>query len=261
VTDPGPRPFREHELLAGDPVYPEGPDAGYPQTGYYPAYPTPAYPTPVPRAAPLRGLATATQVLLGVQLVAYLGLIVAIVHERSLIAHFEQDASSVQLADVRLADDAVAALSLVVLLLLLSGAVVWIIWFHRARANVDAWSPRYQRFTKGWAIGGWLCPIVNLWIPYQIAWDVLQDSERTRTDAADRRTTYPLLTAWWIGWVAAFALGTVVALQSEPQTLEGLSGYLVLEIVGIGLRIVTGLLAILVVARITAAQTARMRGA
>jgi hypothetical protein len=47
--------------------------------------------------------------------------------------------------------------------------------------------------------------------------------------------------------------------QGDPQTVEGLSGYLVLEIVNICLRIVTGVLAILVVARITGAQAARMR--
>jgi hypothetical protein len=98
-----------------------------------------------------------------------------------------------------------------------------------------------------------------LWIPYQIARDVLDDSERTESGPSGRRHTYPLLTAWWIGWIAAVVLSAIMSVQGDPQTVEGLSGYLVLEIVNICLRIVTGVLAILVVARITGAQAARMR--
>jgi hypothetical protein len=262
VTDAGPPPGREGELLAGDPTYPQGSDAGYPAYPGYPPYPPagyyPAYPVPVERAAPLRGLAIATQVLLGVQLAAYLALIVALVYERNLVGRLETDAGSVQLGDLRNADDAVAAMSVVILLLLLATAVVWIIWFYRARANVDTWNSRYQRFSKGWAIGGWLCPILNLWIPYQIAWDVLDDSERTESGPSGWRNTYPLLTAWWIGWIAAVVLSAIMSVQGDPQTVEGLSGYLVLEIVNICLRIGTGVLAILVVARITGAQAARL---
>ncbi|HEX3336005.1 MAG TPA: DUF4328 domain-containing protein [Jatrophihabitans sp.] len=261
MTDAGPPPGREHDLLAGDPTYPQGADAAYPP---YPAYPPtgygPAYPRPAARAAPLRGLAIATQVLLGVQLAAYLGLIVALVHEHTLVGQLANDPASVQIGDLRNADDAVAAVSVVVVLLLLATAVVWIIWFYRARANVDTWNAGYQRYPKGWAIGSWLCPIVNLWIPYQIAWDVLDNSERTETDASGWRDTYPLLTAWWIGWIAAVVLSAIVSVQGgDLQTVDNLSGYLVLEIVNICLRIITGVLAIFVVARITAAQTARMR--
>jgi Domain of unknown function (DUF4328) len=34
-----------------------------------------------------------------------------------------------------------------------------------------------QRRSRGWAIGGWFCPAVNLWFPYQIATDVLYEAE------------------------------------------------------------------------------------
>ena len=48
---------------------------------------------------------------------------------------------------------------------------VFLVWFSRVRHNAGLWGP--QRRSRGWAIGAWFTPVVNLWFPYQIAADAV----------------------------------------------------------------------------------------
>src|ERR1700742_1587272 len=64
---------------------------------------------------------------------------------------------------------------------LLGAAVVFIVWPWRGRADAGpAAGPPSQRLGKGWAIGSWICPIVNLWFPYQYVVDVWRGSGPNR---------------------------------------------------------------------------------
>lgn len=239
------------------PTYPSGGPAhagwqpaptGY---GYGPGYPTPSLPT-----RSVTGLGIATQILLIVQTLAALGLLIPLFHERNIIDRV-RNGDGVTLSEAQHADNTLNAVNGIVLVLYLATGIVWIIWFYRARKNVDAWGARQVRFGPGWAIGGWICPIVNFWFPYLIAKDVLADSERPADDAGWQRRGSPLLIAWWIGYVALLVIGFVDRAQ-DPNTLDELTTYTNLIIAAIAIRVVTAVLAILVVRRITAAQTARM---
>ncbi|MFG2227460.1 DUF4328 domain-containing protein [Streptomyces sp. NPDC048644] len=44
-------------------------------------------------------------------------------------------------------------------------AVVFIVWFHRARVNAGVFAPNCHAMKHGWAIWGWVVPVVNLWSP------------------------------------------------------------------------------------------------
>ena len=83
--------------------------------------------------------------------------------------------------------------------------VLFVIWFHRA-ATVASRLSRPARRTPGWAVGGWLIPIGNLYIPYQSALDLFRPAE------PDRAT----VKRWWLAYLVA-VLGT--------QTVSGLAGF------------------------------------
>ncbi|ALG12112.1 hypothetical protein AOZ06_39285 [Kibdelosporangium phytohabitans] len=108
----------------------------------------------------------------------------------------------------------VPALTPAALLLTVTSAVVTLVWMYRARRNVRAVGR--QRHAPGWAIGGWFCPIVNLWFPVQIVSDIAtadQPSARSRTYAVIRST-------WWVCWLAAWASG-VQYQETRSWTADG----------------------------------------
>ncbi|MGW0709341.1 DUF4328 domain-containing protein [Streptomyces sp. NPDC002643] len=78
----------------------------------------------------------------------------------------------------------------------LASAVVFLIWFHRVRVNAEVFEPFGHRKKRGWAIGGWFVPVVNLWFPRRIAldsWDASGPWGRPRSHA--------LVNAWWTMWL------------------------------------------------------------
>ena len=48
---------------------------------------------------------------------------------------------------------------------------LFVVCFYRARINAERYGYR-QRRARGWAIWGWIVPIVNLWFPFQIMGDI-----------------------------------------------------------------------------------------
>jgi hypothetical protein len=76
---------------------------------------------------------------------------------------------------------------------------LFVTWFYRARVNADGrgWP---QRHTKGWAIGAWFVPVLNLYVPFQIMADIwragLPDQDRAN------QATWPR--AWWASMLAFF---------------------------------------------------------
>ena len=245
------------------PAYPPSPYPAYPPDGYggYGAGGWPGY-YPAPTAQSLRGLGLATRILLAVQLLATLATVFPALHERTLISRIRSDPTSVSLADARHADHVFALANGALSLLYLASAVLWIIWFYRARSNINAWYPSGpdgqnsagQRRSTGWAIGAWFCPIVNLWFPYTIAKDILDATERDVRGGTARR---PLLGWWWALFVLLLVLGLAQSGERSGKSLDQLSTYTDTVVVGLVVRIVGLVLAILVVARITAAQSAR----
>jgi hypothetical protein len=252
----------------GTPTYPGGGGRGPSHASWSPArtswgeQPYAAYGGyPQPSAPPksVTGLGIATQVMLALQLLASVALLFPTVHQHTLINRIRNDSGSVTLSEAQRADDRVSALSGVVLVLYLATGVVWVIWFYRTRRNVEAWSPVFQRRTTGWAIGAWVCPIVNLWFPYMIVKDVFDDTERPVQGAYLARRSRPLLVVWWTSFVALFVVAIVERGVGDPKSLDDLTLYTNTEIVAVVVRIVSAVLAIVVVRQLTTAQTNRRR--
>ncbi|SFN23554.1 MULTISPECIES: DUF4328 domain-containing protein [unclassified Streptomyces] len=78
----------------------------------------------------------------------------------------------------------------------LATAVVFLIWFHRVRVNAEVFEPFGHQKKRGWAIAGWIVPVVNLWFPRRIAldsWDASSPTAKPRSHA--------LVNAWWTMWL------------------------------------------------------------
>jgi len=95
--------------------------------------------------------------------------------------------------DVFTAYDLLTTLSLPAMI---AAYVVTCLWLYRARVNTDLLSATPQARSRGWAWGGWICPIVCLWFPFQIVRDTLR--VRTHHPASG-----PLVGWWWGLWLAA----------------------------------------------------------
>jgi heme/copper-type cytochrome/quinol oxidase subunit 2 len=78
--------------------------------------------------------------------------------------------------------------------------VVTCLWLYRARTNAAVLQPYlHHARSPGWAWGGWVCPVVNFWFPYQVVRDVARDPQAPRP--------VPGIGAWWTSWL----LSTVVS--------------------------------------------------
>lgn len=61
-------------------------------------------------------------------------------------------------------DTLTAELGLVFIVALVTAAILWLVWQHRAASNAD---PALLKRTPGWHVGAWFVPVVYLWFPYQ----------------------------------------------------------------------------------------------
>ncbi|MFF4739089.1 DUF4328 domain-containing protein [Streptomyces sp. NPDC001262] len=69
-------------------------------------------------------------------------------------------------------------------------AVAFIVWFERVRANADYFAQDVCTLGKGWAIGSWLVPVANLWLPSRMASEVWKTSaQSTASDGALREVS------------------------------------------------------------------------
>lgn len=80
--------------------------------------------------------------------------------------------------------------------------IVFVMWFHRARINAEASGWR-QRRARAWALWGWLVPVVNLWVPFQMMADIW----RASLPEDQRGKTAWLPGLWWLCLLAGCGAG------------------------------------------------------
>ncbi|MGW9210564.1 DUF4328 domain-containing protein [Embleya sp. NPDC055664] len=150
--------------------------------------------------------------------------------------------------------------------------VVFLIWFHRARRNIDTYPGQARRtLSSGWAIGGWFCPVVNLWFPPRITVDVWRASDpRAQHGGGITRGGLVLVWGWWITFVAAMTIPLGVRYlgpDADPEissllvdTVADAEAARTVSLVKAGLfvvQIVATALAVAVIAHITTLQKKR----
>jgi hypothetical protein len=96
-------------------------------------------------------------------------------------------------------------------------AVVFIVWLYRARGNAE-WSRVPQRRARGWAIGAWFVPVVNLWFPLQL----VEDIWHAGVDAAPRSRMPWQVGTWWacwlLAWITSYHTTHVTVVEANGRT-------------------------------------------
>ncbi|TDQ05641.1 DUF4328 domain-containing protein [Labedaea rhizosphaerae] len=136
-------------------------------------------------------------------------------------------------ADVVAADNLDSRLSLFSVATTIATAVLLIVWAYQARQNAELICTMQHRRSRGWVIGAWFCPVVNLWFPPMIVEDIYRASmPSTRHDQVSSigMPGVPLIRFWWAPFILA---GVVTYFTSrDTNTLDGLHT----EVVGFVLR-------------------------
>ncbi|MGW4439064.1 DUF4328 domain-containing protein [Streptomyces sp. NPDC004596] len=132
-------------------------------------------------------------------------------------------------------------------------AVVFLCWFHRVRVNAEVFDPARHAKARGWAIGGWFCPVVNLWFPRRVALDVWDASASWA-----ERPGHGLVNSWWTLWVVSLFADRLA--EWRYDTARGVVGWrhaLRQVLVADALDIAAAVLAALVVLKVTRMQRER----
>ena len=123
--------------------------------------------------------------------------------------------------------DLISGLSgIIAALALLAAAVVFIVWLWRVRWNAEMFCRGEHRLTRGWVLGSWICPVVNLWYPKWVVDDVVAASDpRTpaQTQTLGGIPGTQLVWAWWLTWVVGLVLDNIAqrsVLDGEPHLSE-----------------------------------------
>ncbi|MFF4401297.1 DUF4328 domain-containing protein [Streptomyces sp. NPDC001480] len=164
--------------------------------------------TPEPPAPPLAGTPTAwlrSPVGLGRAAAAVLGLVIATdlfaIHADLLQLDVSGDLldGAYGTSVARRADHADAlyrASGVAQSIAFVTCVVVYLCWFHRVRVNAEVFHPGGHGKKRGWAIGAWFTPVVNLWMPRRITLDIWDASSPWGTP----RSHAPV-NAWWTLWI------------------------------------------------------------
>ncbi|MPY62658.1 DUF4328 domain-containing protein [Streptomyces spongiae] len=202
------------------------------------------------------GLGRAVAVLLGAVIAADLLAIWADLAMYDVVGDIVDGDSSAAVQDrAEKADSLFAAAGLVQTAALLSAAVVFLVWFHRVRVNAEVFDPFGHRKKRGWAVGGWLVPIVNLWFPRRIALDIWDASSPWNTPRS-----HGLVNGWWAAWVISVVAGRYASTayrraETAPE-IERAAGQVLFADAA---DVVAGVLAILFVLTLTRMQDTKAR--
>ncbi|MBC6446444.1 DUF4328 domain-containing protein [Actinokineospora xionganensis] len=185
-----------------------------------------------------------------------------------LLERFFDDDLTVGAADLLAAKDTLFAVAWSRGGALVVTAVVFVVWLRRARLNSETICEVAHRRSRGWVVGSWVCPVVNLWFPYQVVSDVWKASNpdtprRLETLQAERMAPLRFVSGsrhlglWWGCWVAAFVIQQVAAVVTyeDKPTMEMTLVATIADTLTMFLLAVSGVLIILAVRQITRWQS------
>ena len=144
------------------------------------------------------------------------------------------------------------------LLLFIGSGICWLMWQHRAYANLRLIGSGDTEYTPGWSVGYWFIPLVNLLRPYQITSEIYRRSElQNGRDPIGGLSGPPLIGAWWfvyIAWGATFRFYTIMG--RDAKTLPTLISATNIELTAHVVGLVAAILAIQVIRSIDRFQQA-----
>lgn len=133
---------------------------------------------------------------------------------------------------------------------LVATAVVYLCWLWRIRVNAEGFDASRHRMKRGWTIGAWFCPVVNLWFPRRIVADSWDASAPWGS-----RSGHTPVNAWWTLWLLSLLTGRYAERSSrQAETADELREAATTMLFSDCLDIAAAVLAIVVVVRLTRMQ-------
>lgn len=163
------------------------------------------------------------------------------------------------------AQDPVDAASVLVLVVQIPAIVLFLMWVHRGSRNLLALGAHGQRFSPAWAVGWWFVPIMFFFRPYQVMAEIWRGSDPAMQHERRDGAVTALLPWWWTFWIASSLAAIIIAAISISngefllETYTRTEASLRWELLAGALTICAGVMAILVVRRITSRQDERHR--
>lgn len=208
----------------------------------------------------LSGLTLATTVLIAVVVVLDIASTWTTWNAYSLVSDYVSGAGVTE-SDLTEADETIAVVARMFLAALLAAGVLFIIWLWQARANAEQICQAQHRRARGWIIGSWICPVVNLWFPFMIVDDVYRASRPTNVpDLADLRSVPGdrVLGLWWTFWLAGAVLDRIsVSIWDNAATVDSLHAAAVTETIGSLVTVGAAATVIMITRQITTWQDTR----
>ncbi|KJK43322.1 hypothetical protein UK23_33675 [Lentzea aerocolonigenes] len=201
---------------------------------------------------PVRGIGIAASVLIGLD--AVFSVLDGIASQRTADVVREYAAGNATMEDAHAADAFTALVSLPGLVVTLAAAVTFIVWIYRSRLNAERVTYAVEhRHSRGWAIGSWFTPIVNLWFPAQIVQDVWRAFDPAQQDRPlQARAKSGFIAVWWTGYLAMSWVGGVMGrLVLRDSDLDAVASWTWVTTV---VTIIAAVLAVVLVKRLTDLQ-------
>ncbi|GII05006.1 DUF4328 domain-containing protein [Planobispora takensis] len=236
----------------------------YPPASYPPSpSPLPGAPTGsgIVRIRPIRGLAIAVVVMLGVTTLTDLAALVITIDRAVLLSALIDAPDTVDLGAADLNDLLYTASSIPQMATFATTALLFILWLFRARANAEAMTPMRHHRPAAWIVFGWIVPVVNLVFPQQIVADIWTASHRGANGqplAAHLAHPAPrsawLVRAWWLSWLISMVLSTLAYRVADGEDLHAYLLTAQIEIVFALPTVICAVLAAMIVWKITTVQ-------
>lgn len=200
---------------------------------------------PPPRPEALGVRPTSRRARAAAVLVGLVGLVSAVemafqLDHIAVLQRFRQGLAT--LTEVRASEERVASLEGLRAMALLAAGLAWLLWQHRAHANLRALGVPGLRFSPGWAVGWWFVPLANLVMPYLAVRELWRAStagplasgegpgpwDRDPGPSGGARAAergpgprrFPLVPLWWGSWVGNSVLSPVVLAVGPSQRVS-----------------------------------------
>ena len=191
------------------------------------------------------------------------GMLVSILSTFAYISQssmLERAKNGVELTKAEIArnDGTIQMIAGVEVLLLIATGTLWLMWQYRAYTNLKLAGTGETNMTPASSVGWWFCPFINLVRPIQITTELFRRSENSNIHGIYSRATPPLFGFWWAFYILRNFMGRILGTSAigETPSIEQLQNATTMGIVANMFDIVAGILALLVVTKITNIQQA-----
>ena len=201
---------------------------------------------------PLEGRMKRVVVVLAALAVLSVVAIIADVMELSLLSRADRGEPVAQ-SEWEATDSRTALIGILQVVLTVTAAVVFVMWFFRAYQNIGAIRVGVRRYALWWTIFGWFIPIMAWFRPKQIANDLWAAGAKDESDAQPGF----LLAAWWGLFIISSVISRFIFRSWDAEETDELIGLTQAYIAADAVDAVGAVLAIMVVTRITRRMKAR----